>query len=892
MSSLPAYSSTGPVIAVNQSEENSCADWLEESDYVTIEGARSKGKDENGALESGSGSEGEFSEIEGISSDEDDVGDEQFKPGKKEDGEVSIAKSYSHILKARVSSQENEQPKEKEESNKERGHMGRGKRLCPVPCCKKVVVHLPRHLMQVHKWSHARSRAAITNFNLRKKYTFKSKESAEAGNRKKRNSGDQETKTYKDYHKKRICPMMGCSACVKRLPAHLKNVHKVSPSSDEYKSLLNKALQKGKMPYAVQLIDKRATGEKLINFETATLESSEESSFEERQEVEMEQFEVLENEEEEIVTDDDGEVADVEADVEFDVATVPGLFVAFDNWLQSPDGGKKDVKTAKQHASQIKRILLVIDSDKKVSSLLDFSLLKEKFVKYAEEKYVAETIKSYLTSLQHFYTFLLSEKPKEVTASCELISQLREKMKRWSTSYKRSSLKRKWERREEDRVEAITAEKIEAFEKSQISRDAIILLGKLSGKHSVDIAQQQYTLLRDFLLIQISIDNANRAGVLANMTLREFQRGYKEGDRFVINVMNHKTFHVHGPALIVLTSNLHNWMRIFVQEVRSKVSGVGTGEDQPLFPSFNGTKLQSSQINKAIKSVWKKAGVGGRVHSTLFRKGAVTACHRSHKEIASDLAQLMAHKEDTAVKYYRLSQSAKASVAASQALHKIMRKTASQSCEERSEELPAEHPGEDMQQNANEEEADEDTFKGERKSALKLPWSEEAVQEIRLLFEKEIEQKKVTMECVKEKIKDSKVFQDKDARRVYDKVRAEWRHPVSKNNTLDLPTEKEKLSDKVERLFREGTSASSDIVSPTTALSNNTKALFSEEDLTLLHRLFEDMLQNSPISKKVISDRLSSDAKGKSMLKRLSLAQILNRIKYERRQRREKQNSC
>ena len=90
----------------------------------------------------------------------------------------------------------------------------------------------------------------------------------------------------------------------------------------------------------------------------------------------MEQFEVLENEEEEIVTDENGEVADFQADVEFDVDTVPGLFVAFDNWLQSPDGGKKDVKTAKQHASQIKRILLVIDSDNKVSSLLDFSLLK------------------------------------------------------------------------------------------------------------------------------------------------------------------------------------------------------------------------------------------------------------------------------------------------------------------------------------------------------------------------------------------------------------------------------------------------------------------------------------------------------------------------------------
>ena len=65
----------------------------------------------------------------------------------------------------------------------------------------------------------------------------------------------------------------------------------------------------------------------------------------------MEQFEVLENEEEEI---EDGEVADVEADVEFDVETVPGLFVAFDNWLQSPDGGKKDVKSAKQHIHRLR----------------------------------------------------------------------------------------------------------------------------------------------------------------------------------------------------------------------------------------------------------------------------------------------------------------------------------------------------------------------------------------------------------------------------------------------------------------------------------------------------------------------------------------------------------
>ena len=133
----------------------------------------------------------------------------------------------------------------------------RAKRKCPVPHCRKMVVHIPRHLVHVHHWSHSQSRAAVTNFNLRKKYTFKSQMSAEAGNRKRKQNGDKATKFHKDYHKKRICPVMGCSACVKRLPAHLKNVHEISPSTDEYKRLLKKALPKAKRPCSVLEVENR-----------------------------------------------------------------------------------------------------------------------------------------------------------------------------------------------------------------------------------------------------------------------------------------------------------------------------------------------------------------------------------------------------------------------------------------------------------------------------------------------------------------------------------------------------------------------------------------------------------------------------------------------------------
>ena len=110
---------------------------------------------------------------------------------------------------------------------------------------------------------------------------------------------------------------------------------------------------------------------------------------------------------------------------------------------------------------------------------------RRKCLSYAEKKYWSETIKSYFTSLWHFYSFLLSEKPDEIQVSSELVTQVKERVRRWSSSYKRSSLQRKWERQEEERHELITPDKFLEFENSKASRDAVILLGKLSGPHNV-----------------------------------------------------------------------------------------------------------------------------------------------------------------------------------------------------------------------------------------------------------------------------------------------------------------------------------------------------------------------------------------------------------------------
>lgn len=65
--------------------------------------------------------------------------------------------------------------------------------------------------------------------------------------------------------------MVGCSAVVKRLPAHLQTVHGFSPKSSKYKALLSKALPQPKRPYSVQMIEKRAAAIKKIEIEPPML---------------------------------------------------------------------------------------------------------------------------------------------------------------------------------------------------------------------------------------------------------------------------------------------------------------------------------------------------------------------------------------------------------------------------------------------------------------------------------------------------------------------------------------------------------------------------------------------------------------------------------------------
>lgn len=267
--------------------------------------------------------------------------------------------------------------------------------------------------------------------------------------------------------------------------------------------------------------------------------------------------------------------------------------------------------------------------------------------------------------------------------------------------------------------------------------------------------------------------------------------------------------------------------------------------------------MVSSQINKAIKSVWKKAEVEGAPSSTLFRKSAVSTVHSCSEsnEARGNLADLMAHNVSTATRFYRLQEKSKSSVKASKHLRQVMRE------EDESPSISTVDEGE----------------------ASKCSWSKDQEMIIRDLFKEEINEKQVKIAMVREKIADNPQLKDEDLKKILDKIRGMWRYSSSTHSEpVNLPDEQETLEQRVERSF--DVEKNPWEISTTTTEASGVHNLFSSSELDKLRAMFKVMITTSvPISRPKVKEILEKEDGGKGLLQKASLDTIINRVKYERR---------
>ena len=328
----------------------------------------------------------------------------------------------------------------------------------------------------MHTWTKGPAAKVLSKYNIRKT----------------------EKNQHKGRHLRRGCPIPGCFSVVLRLSTHFQKVHKLEKTSKAYFDAIKSSRVASKGQHApLKWKEQRA--------QTVSTNMAVESD----------------DDEEPLTMQTDHNTGVQPEDTSRKVIAYPVLR-QFEVWLQTPDGGKRDSKTSKQHSTQMVGLLNAIDETCDIYSLLDLNLVSSVFLEsYVKKKnYEAGMIKSYLMSLLHFYTFLLSDKPSNLCFNVDDVRAAREKVRLWSTSYKRETCTRRWVKLAEDQSHLLNPSDIKEFENSEAARKAIKIIGELSkvgidGKENV--TQANDTLVRDFPLVQIFIDNANRPGVLSCM---------------------------------------------------------------------------------------------------------------------------------------------------------------------------------------------------------------------------------------------------------------------------------------------------------------------------------------------------------------------------------------
>lgn len=521
-----------------------------------------------------------------------------------------------------------------------------------------------------------------------------------------------------------------CKANIKRVPSHLTQFHHLDKTSALYKCMISLAKKRRQRHQNDEHFDSGTTDEEDDEDDSLLMSTTPHES-----DVEM------------------SDVEQTETANSNPRCQLPTDFLQFTTWLQTPDGRKKCEKSAKQHAFQVKVIYDTIVADNDISCLWSKNaVLKFLSTDKVKNQFLPPTVKSYLGSLRHFYTFLLSEESDRLNKDeTKLIEDMNARVARWISSYRKDNAARCLAKMEIDLKKLITPEQFVLFDRSEPAIAAIKYLGELSSGSVVNMTQTEYNTTRDFLLVQLVCSNANRSGILSNMTVTDFKAASKVKDSFVVTIADHKTKSSYGSANLVLSPSLLGWIGVFITYARSIVVKLNGGKSDCVFLSWNCKQLPSGQITRAIQSVWKKAGLGEDISCTIVRKSAVTSMFERCPEQTTNLADLMLHSTNTQSKTYRCVQKRLSSVAASTALTNIMKMdTASSATLVPGDFVPAE-------------------FKRQEK----FVWSDTLLRSLRTVFDADIKSKTITFPRVQELSKLDASLATIDPRKIYDRLRQE-----------------------------------------------------------------------------------------------------------------------
>ena len=115
-----------------------------------------------------------------------------------------------------------------------------------------------------------------------------------------------------------------------------------------------------------------------------------------------------------------------------------------------------------------------------------------------------------------------------------------------------------------------------------------------------------HSTVRNYLLLQISLSNANRSGCLINIMKKDLIDAACKSDSFILLVKEHKTANTYGCAELVVEQKLYSHLLTYVSKYRPQSS------HNNLFLSWTGQPMDSGIICHALSTELSHVGIEKR----------------------------------------------------------------------------------------------------------------------------------------------------------------------------------------------------------------------------------------------------------------------------------------
>ena len=354
----------------------------------------------------------------------------------------------------------------------------------------------------------------------------------------------------------------------------------------------------------------------------------------------------------------------------------------FRDWLMSSIGSRKCEKSAKQMARQAitfiefhNGILQNIFTKNHLRSFLDSPQM---------QKLEAKTIKSYIGSLKYLCDYaadyLIDEEIEQSLPdfrfnelpglSNPVIQRFKAQLDLISKSYNKDVAIRFHKKQKEDEENLVTVEDIKKFDSATLTKQIkswLVNFTKLSPK--------QLSQMRDYLIVQLLIEVANRPEPLAQMQVSDIMAATRlspsKGEtetKYVIDAFRHKTTSTKGCGYIYMNPELYREFTAYCKMYRNKES-----EHFHVFLNKNLKPFQPSYFSSSVQRYFQEIDNTKKVNATSFRKSAATHSFLNNKGNDPSVNSLMLHTAATAERYYIRANTQKLSSQGHSKLRRLMR---------------------------------------------------------------------------------------------------------------------------------------------------------------------------------------------------------------------------